>query len=157
MISLKKVNKNDIKLLDNLLQLYLHDISEYFPIDFDSKTCKYKYDSLDKYVDESNNYAYLFMNSNDIIGFTLIDCDNNYMVVQEMFILNNYKNIGLGKECISKVFDLYRGNWIIKSLPASPKSENFWKKAIEKYTNNNYNLKHTGKYNRAEFTFNNEL
>ena len=49
----------------------------------------------------------------------------------------------------------YKGNWVIKSLPCSPKSENFWNKTINKYTDGNFELEHIGKYNRAVFKFNN--
>lgn len=155
MITLKKISEENINLLNNLLQLYLHDVSLHFPIDLNSKTCKYEYDDLTKYIDNSNNYAYFFMDKDEIIGFTLIDSEDDSMVVQEMFILNNYKNKGLGEEAITKVFDEFKGNWIIRSLPCSPKSENFWKKTIERYNNNKYDIEYVGKFNRAVFRFNN--
>ena len=105
MITLKKIDEKNINLLNNLLQLYLHDVSLHFPIDLNSETCKYEYDDLNKYLDSSNNYAILFMDDSNVLGFTLIDSEDDSMVVQEMFILNNYKNKGLGEECIKKVFD----------------------------------------------------
>ena len=51
---------------------------------------------------------------------------------------------------------MYKGKWQIKVVPSSPKAESFWKKTISDYTDNNYKLIHTGKYNRAEFYFNNK-
>ena len=36
-IELIKVNKNEKEKLEKLLQLYLHDLSIYFPLDFDSE------------------------------------------------------------------------------------------------------------------------
>lgn len=156
MIKIKKVNKNDKKILNNLLQLYLHDISIYFPIDFNSKKGIYEY-STEKYFSKLSNYqAFLFKENENIVGFALIEDDNNTKLVQEMFILNNYKSKGFGAELIIKVFDKFKGNWVIRSLPCSEKSENFWKKTIEKYTNGNYTLEHIGKYNRAVFRFNNK-
>ena len=155
MIKIKIVNSNERSLIENLLQMYLHNISEYFPIDFNSKTCTYEYDDISKYFNESNNYAILFMNDDEVIGFSLIDLIDNTYTVQEMFILNNYKNKGFGEECITKVFDDFNGNWIIKSLPLSPKSENFWNKTISKYTDGDFEIEHIGKYNRAVFRFNN--
>ena len=155
MIRYKIITKEDDKKLNNLLQLYLHDISKFFPVDFDSKSCLYLYDKLDKYYDDSENYALLFMDDNEIVGFSLIDKNELEYVVQEMFVLNNYKNKGLGEECITKVFNDFRGNWVIKSLPCSPKSENFWNKTIKNYTNDSYSIEHIGKYNRAVFRFSN--
>jgi predicted acetyltransferase len=61
----------------------------------------------------------------------------------------------LRKIGITKIFDMHKGNWIIKSLPGSPKAESFWNKTVSKYTNNKFEIDHIGKYNRAVFTFNN--
>ena len=88
-IKLEKVAYRERKKLEKLLQLYLHDLSLYFPITFDSKVCEYKYD-LDKYFDK--NYAYFIKSNDDILGFILVDdnLEDNYEI-SEMFVLNNYK------------------------------------------------------------------
>ena len=62
----------------------------------------------------------------------------------------------IGKKAVNQIFDIYKGKWQIKVVPSSPKAESFWKKTISTYTYNNYKLIHTGKYNRAEFYFNNK-
>lgn len=153
-ITLTKVNKNEKNLLNNLMQLYLHDLSLYFPIDFDSKTCQYKY-NLESYF--HNNYAYFIKMNSELIGFILIDkfTEDKYEI-SEIFILNNYKNQNIGKQAVNKIFDMYKGKWQIKVVPSSPKAKSFWNKTISDYTDNNYKLIHTGKYNRAEFYFNNK-
>ncbi len=155
MITLIEVKKDNVKLLDNLLQLYLHDVSAYFPIDFDSSTCRYLYDPLDKYFDETGNFAFLFMEDDNVIGFTLIDSVDNGKVVQEMFILNNYKGNHLGSECITKVFDKFKGEWTIKSLPCSSRAENFWIRVVNEYTKGDYKLERIGKYDRTVLKFTN--
>ena len=58
-IKLEKVRLEDRNKLERLLQLYLHDLSLYFPITFNSDIYQYEYD-LDKYF--IDNYAY-FINS----------------------------------------------------------------------------------------------
>lgn len=149
---LTKEDKNNLK---KMLQLYLHDISRFFPIDFDSEKCEYIYDDIDDYFDNGEKAAIVFFNEDDIIGFSLVDKNEEEYIVQEMFILNNYKNKGYGEECIRKVFDDFRGKWVIRSLPCSEKSENFWNKTIKNYTNDSFELERVGKYNRAVFRFNN--
>ena len=140
-IELIKVNKNEKEKLEKLLQLYLHDLSIYFPLDFDSEKCEYKYD-LDKYF--NNDFAYFIKSDNNILGFILIDNngESNYEI-SEMFVLNNYKNKKVGT--IS----------VIKAVPKSKIAEKFWVKVVSEYTNNNYELYHTGKYDRAELYFSN--
>lgn len=117
-ISVEKVTSIERTNLEKLLQLYLHDLSLYFPITFDSKVCEYEYD-LNKYFD--NNYAYFIKSGNDILGFVLVDdnSENNYEI-SEMFVLNNYKGKKVGEEAVKKIFDIYKGNWTIKAVPLSP-------------------------------------
>lgn len=152
-IELVKVNKNEKEKLEKLLQLYLHDLSIYFPLDFDSEKCEYKYD-LDKYF--NNDFAYFIKSDNNILGFILIDNngESNYEI-SEMFVLNNYKNKKVGTMSVIKAFALYKGKWTIKAVPKSEKAEKFWVKVVSEYTNNNYELYHTGKYVRAELYFSN--
>lgn len=153
-IEIEKINeKNKVK-LNNLLQLYLHDLSLYFPITFNSNVCEYEYD-LSKYF--KDNYAYFIKSNSEILGFILIDDnkENNYEI-SEMFVLNNYKGNKIGEQAINKIFDKYKGNWTIKAVPSSPIAEAFWKKSIDNYTKGNFKLEYTGKYNRAIFTFSNK-
>lgn len=152
-IELIKVNKNEKEKLEKLLQLYLHDLSIYFPLDFDSEKCEYKYD-LDKYF--NNDFAYFIKSDNNILRFILIDNngESNYEI-SEMFVLNNYKNKKVGTISVIKAFALYKGKWTIKVVPKSEIAEKFWAKVVSEYTNNNYELYHTGKYNRAELYFSN--
>ena len=53
MITLKRIDEKNIDLLKNLLQLYLHDVSLYFPI-----TLNYQYILLNHHI-----HIYKFLNS----------------------------------------------------------------------------------------------
>lgn len=152
-IELEKVELKDKIKLERLLELYLHDLSLYFPLPFNSEECKYDY-NLDKYF--IDNYAYFIKDNNNILGFILIDDNkNNNYEVSEIFILNNYKRNNIGGISISKIFDIYRGNWTIKAVPNSIPAEAFWIKIVSNYTNGNYKIAYIGKYNRLELYFNN--
>lgn len=154
-IKLVFVKKMEITILEKLLQLYLHDISRYFPIDFDSSNGNYIYGSLDKYFDNTNNQAYFIKMADKIVGFILVDKDDDSYVLQEMFVLNNYRNKGFGERAVFSLFDQNRARWTIKSLPCSPLAEKFWNKVINNYMENNYIVEYVGKYNRAVFNFDN--
>lgn len=153
-IEIERIDIKDKNRLDSIIQMYMHDISLWFPMDFDSKKCKYTYET-DKYFED--NYAYFIKNNDDVLGFILVDDnkDDNYEI-SEYFVLNNYKRKGIGEIAAFKVFDEFRGNWTIKALPKSPVAEGFWKKIVDKYTDGKYELEYVGKYNRAVFHFNNK-
>ena len=150
-VSLKEKEKEK---LGRLMQLYLHDLSQFFPITFNSKTCVYDYD-LEKYFD--GNYAYFIKSEDDILGFILIDDNNNdNYEISEIFVLNNYKGKKIAENSVFKIFDKFKGDWVIKAVPLSPVAEKFWNKVINDYTKGNYTVQHTGKYERAEFYFSNK-
>ena len=153
---LEKIDKTNL-IIGRLMQLYLHDISLYFPMDMDQKTGLYIYDDLDSYLNASEDKsAYIIRSDNSIAGFILADFTEEKNIIQEMFILNNFKIKGIGSKAVKELFDSHRGNWEIKSLPSSEQAELFWIKTVKEYTNNNFEVDHIGKYNRAIITFNNE-
>lgn len=155
-ITLKEIELEKKDILNNLMQLYLHNISLNFPIDFDSNTGMYGYDDIEKYFENDNNKAFFILKENEIAGFMLIDLSDEKNIVQEMFVLNNYKRKGVGKTAVSILFDKFRGNWEIKSLPCSESAEKFWISSVKEYTNDQFNLEYVGKFNRAVLTFNND-
>ena len=152
-MKLREITIQEQKKLEKLIQLYLHDISKYFKIDFNSNTCEYLY-NLSTYFQK--NKAYFIEVNNNIVGFILLDINIDNYEISEIFILNNYKNNHYGEEAITTIFNMYKGNWIIKAVPNSNIAENFWNKVITKYTKNKYKVIKTGKYNRPEYYFNNE-
>jgi predicted acetyltransferase len=155
-MNIEVIRTNDSKLISNLLQIYLSDVCNYFQMDMDQETGLYLYDDTSKYFENNNtDFAYIIKCDEKLAGFSLIDFVEDSFVVQEMFVLNEYKGKGIGENAITKIFDMHKGNWIIKSLPGSPKAESFWNKTVSKYTNNKFEIDHIGKYNRAVFTFNN--
>lgn len=153
---LEKVAKKNI-VIERLMQLYLHNISLYFPVDMDQKTGLYIYDDLDSYLSGRNDkLAYIIKNDNSIAGFILVDFTEKENIVQEMFVLNNFKRKGIGSKAVIELFDNHKGNWKIKSLPLSKQAESFWINIVKEYTNNNLEVDYIGKYNRAIISFNNE-
>lgn len=155
-IILKEIELEKKDILNNLMQLYLHNISLNFPMDFDSNTGMYGYDDIEKYFENDNNKAFFILKENEIAGFMLIDLSDEKNIVQEMFVLNNYKRKGVGKTAVSILFEKFRGNWEIKSLPCSESAEKFWISSVKEYTNDQFNLEYVGKFNRAVLTFNND-
>ena len=77
-------------------------------------------------------------------------------IVQEMFVLNNFKRKGIGSKAVIELFDNHKGNWKIKSLPLSKQAESFWVNIVKEHTNNNLEVDYIGKFNRAIISFYNE-
>lgn len=99
-ISLYKVSLNDKPLLDNLLQLYLHDLSEFVPIEINPQG-KYDQTISPKYVSSFDKTAYIIHAELHIIGFVLIEPYGEYFKINDLFVLNMWRGKGVGSAAIN--------------------------------------------------------
>lgn len=138
-ISIKKIKKREKHIFDKLFQLYLHDISLSLPMDV-NKEGIFDCASLNSYTDdEINRCSFFIMANNKYIGFALIDKKilDAYELTM-LFILNSYKNKGIGRLIAFDLFNMFEGNWEIKPTPHSKRAKKFWERVIKEYTNNKY-------------------
>lgn len=145
-IYVEKIEKKDKHILTNLFQLYLHDISFSLPMDV-NKHGIFDCASLDSYVnDEIENYPFFIKADNKYIGFALIDKriieSNDTYELNILFILNSYKNNGIGRIIAFNMFNMFEGNWEIKPTPHCRRAKKFWERVIKEYTNNKYTIEY---------------
>ena len=163
-IELVEIESKDKSVLQNLFQLYMHDITASLPMDVNEHGL-FEYNYLDYYFAETegNRHAYFVYIDNKIGGFVLVNDD--FMVLDkqkdfpcydlaEMFILNAYKKKGVGEIIAKQVFDLHHGSWEIRPVPRIEGAKKFWLKVVKNYTNNNY-VENYPKPNRLALTFKN--
>ena len=99
-LEIKQIELLEREKLEKLWQLYLHDLSLYFLIPFNSDKCKYEY-GLNKYFE--NDYVFFVESENNILGFILVDdTSNKNYEISEMFVLNNYKGKKIGEQAVKK-------------------------------------------------------
>lgn len=98
-ISLYKAGINDKTLLDNLLQLYLHDLSEYMHIEV-GPTGKYEQNISSKFVSSFDRSAYIIHAEYHIIGFVLVEPGSEETKVRDLFVLNMWRGKGVGSAVV---------------------------------------------------------
>lgn len=98
-ISLYKAGLNDKALLDNLLQLYLHDLSEFVHIEV-GPNGKYEQSISSKYVSSFDKRAYIIHAEYHIIGFVLVEPQGNELKVNDLFVLNMWRGKGVGSAVV---------------------------------------------------------
>jgi len=162
-VRIEKIQSKDKSILQNLFQLYMHDITANLPMDVNEHGL-FEYNYIDFYFTEENRYAYLIYVNDQIAGFALID--DQFMVLDqlnsnpsydfsEIFILNAYKKKGYGEIVARLIFDMHRGDWEIRPVPRSDGAKKFWLRVVAEYTNNVFK-QHYPKENRLVITFNNK-
>ncbi|HEX9997170.1 MAG TPA: GNAT family N-acetyltransferase [Abditibacterium sp.] len=138
---IEKVPFEDKFVLQNLLELCLHDYSEFADKDLNSHGL-FGYRHLDHYWTEEGRHAFFVRVSGKLAGFVLVqhheEGDKTWHSIAEFFILRKYRSQGIGKATAIRVFDMFPGAWRVHQEPSNLPAQRFWHKVIEIYTNNNY-------------------
>ncbi|WP_051960949.1 GNAT family N-acetyltransferase [Devosia riboflavina] len=115
----------------NLIQLYLHDMTEFmpFPVGADGR---YAYDFLDRFW----RFPYLIMSGEEIAGFALVidDCPLTGRApcwfMAEFFVLKAYRGRGLARSAVRQALKTHPGQWHIAVPHANKAAQAFWSKVL---------------------------
>jgi len=145
-ISLELIKTEEKRILKNLGELYIYELSQYSPMDVNNLGLYDDLDDLDLYWKEKNRYPYFIKVDNKLAGFVLV-CDDrqieeiksNY-AIDDFFILYKYKRQGIGKYCAKYIFEKYKGKWQIWFHPNNKSAKIFWTKTIDEYTKGKFEV-----------------
>jgi predicted acetyltransferase len=163
-VTLEIATKNVSSLLSNLLELYVHDLSEIFPIKVGADG-RFGYDKLPLYWSEPDtHFAYLIRLEAEVAGFALVTRgspatdDPNDLDMSEFFVLRSYRRSGVGRRAAFLVWDRLPGRWVVRVSEMNHAGLVFWKGAIREYTQGAWHeTKHPGKSHMFRvFSFTNE-
>lgn len=142
-IQIKKVPIEQKPVMEKLMQMYLHDFSEYDLDDVNSDGI-YEYKYLDSYWTDKSRLPFLIYYANQIAGFILVNShvilDENMGAksIGEFFIMRKYRRKGIGTFAARSIFDLYPGKWEVSHEKVNKPSHEFWNKVITGYTDGKY-------------------
>ena len=129
-IELKQVLEPDRDTLDNLLEKYNYEFSQYDKIPFGADG-RYHYWPLDLYWTEADRAAYFILVDGNLAGFAMLnahpECDRPLdWAVAEFFVAYPYRRSGVGSRVMELLFQRHKGVWHIKYHPANTISVAFW-------------------------------
>lgn len=159
-ITLHLMSVDEKALLIRLMELYKYEFSVFSNKDI-NEYGYYGYAHIDDYWNEEGRFPYLIRVDGKIAGFALIcpHCDyrkeTDARCFGEFFVMLKYRRMGIGKQAATQLFDLHRGPWEVcywkNNVPASL----FWKKVVEEYTNDHYQICGTESNHNCGFVFEN--
>lgn len=128
-------------LLANLLELYLHDLSEAFPaIEIDANG-RVGYDKLALYWSEpERRFPFLIRADGRVAGFVLVtrgspvSDDPDVLDVAEFFVLRRYRRSGVGRAAAFLLWDRLSGQWIVRVSEGNRGAIPFWAGVIADYS-----------------------
>ena len=161
-ISLDRATEADSVLLANLLELYIHDMSEVFPHVEMGPDGRFGYRRLPLYWSEPDRrFAFLIRCNGRIGGFVLVTrgspavSDPDVLDVAEFFVARQYRRSGVGRQAAFLLWSQLPGKWIVRVLQGNRGALAFWRDAVAAFTGGAFDestLSHPPG-DRREFTF----
>ncbi len=128
-VEITEADVKDKEKLKNLFQYYLHDLSEYTDTLNVNSQGKFDNNDVDVFFDEINFIPMKIKVEEEIIGFIFLNHSMGKVVdyiINDIFILRKYRNKGIGKIVINKLFELYPGKYGLIELIKNKPAIKFW-------------------------------
>lgn len=144
-VALEVATPSDAALLSNLLELYIHDLSEVFPAVVLGADGRFGYDKLPLYWSEpERRFPFLIRQGTRIAGFALItrgspaSDDPDVFDVAEFFVLRSHRRFGVGRRAAFLLWDRFPGQWIVRVSEGNRGGIPFWAGVIAEYTQGSF-------------------
>jgi predicted acetyltransferase len=138
-VSLREAEPGDAVTLANLLELYLHDLSESFSIDV-GVDGRFGYERLPLYFQEpERRSAHLIWVGARLAGFVLatrgspLTNDPDQLDVAEFFVLRRYRRARVGRRAAFLLWDNLPGSWVVRVADTNRGALPFWRAVISEY------------------------
>lgn len=130
-IRFERITNESRQLLENLWQLYFHDLSKYRGTRI-GEDGKFGVGRLPLLFSSEDRIGYFFYIESDLVGFSIIrDGDQEIKIVSEFFILGPFQHQGLGRQIALKLFGLHPGKWEIAFQEVNKPAASFWRDVAE--------------------------
>jgi predicted acetyltransferase len=138
-----KASEEHKAVINNLMQFYIYDFSEFIKCDVEEDGLFAAYPNLENYWEEKNHrFPYIIKKDEKYIGFVLVRLietkERNYFSIAEFFVMRKYRREGTGKEIAQVIFNLHKGQWEVYQKESNEPAQIFWNKVINEYTNGNF-------------------
>lgn len=137
-LSLLQASDDHRIVIENLMQFYIYDFSEFIRYDVGDNGLFAPYPDLKSYWEDENKFPYIIKMSDQYVGFVLVKFvsakERSYFSIAEFFVLKKYRHLGIGKAIAIRVFDLHRGQWEVFQRDTNKPAHIFWNKIISEYT-----------------------
>jgi predicted acetyltransferase len=132
-LQISRIGRESDVLLRNLLEHYMHDMSEWFEIDTQADG-SYSYDT--SHVWENDYEAYLAKIGDSIAGFALTGPANEWLGdtaardMHEFFVLRRFRMGGVGQSMANRLWSERPGEWLVRVLELNAPAVLFWRAAV---------------------------
>ncbi len=120
-------------IIRNLLQLYIHDFSEFEGFDLNQHGL-YGYRYLDHYWTDPDRFPFIVRVNNELAGFALVSKfdrgEYRETRFSEFFIVRKYRRRGVGQDVARQVFARFPGPWVLTERASNVGAQQFWREIL---------------------------
>jgi predicted acetyltransferase len=148
-IEVTPVKQDDASVLQQLVQLYLYDFSEFHPLDVNEHGL-YTGVYLDRYWLDDQRMAFMFRVDGALAGFALIRrgtpnhergaFEPELINMVEFFVMRRYRRLGVGTAAALECFRRFPGPWQLEVLDSNIAASAFWKKTISQFCGEHFRV-----------------
>lgn len=139
-VTLDLASPRDAGVLANLLELYVHDLSEVFPSIELGADGRFGYEHLPRYWSEpERRFPFLIRHGTRVAGFVLVTRGSpasggpDVFDVAEFFVLRGHRRSGVGRRAAFLVWNRFPGRWVVRVSEGNHGGVRFWAAAIREY------------------------
>jgi predicted acetyltransferase len=137
-LAVLRATEEERPILENLLQLYIHDFSQFCAVNLELDG-KFGYPDLPLYWLEPGRHPFLARMNGDLAGFMLVrqialnDGNKTVWDMTEFFVLRGMRRRGIGTELAHAVWAMFPGAWQVRVMQSNQPAQQFWATAVAKY------------------------
>ncbi len=139
-VQLERATASARPLLENMLELYIHDLSEVFPCVLGDDG-RFGYPRLGSYfIDPERRFPFLIRDAAGIAGFALVTLgspasdDPETRDIAEFFVLRGKRRTGVGAAAARLAWQTFPGAWTVRVSEGNRGALPFWSALVREYT-----------------------
>lgn len=136
-LAIDRATPEDLPRIENLMQFYNYELSEWYPIDFGADGL-YALRSKAAYWAKPTVMPYILRVGGQLAGFCVVDGEvvdlASRFNLGYFFVARRYRGQGLGRRLAQAVIERHPGRWEIYHLERNAAAQGFWTRALEQIT-----------------------
>jgi predicted acetyltransferase len=136
-LSVTRVGPEADPVLAHLLQLYLHDMNEWFGFEVGSDG-RYDYDRAVHWA--RGDSVYFARQGETLAGFAIVGSARPWLEqsagrdLNEFFVLRRHRHAGFAQRFAAALFDTEPGDWLVRCYRGNRPALPFWRRSLAAYT-----------------------
>jgi predicted acetyltransferase len=137
-VELVRATAEQMPVVANLLQLYIHDFSEFLDVEL-GQDGRFDYPHLPLYWREPGRHPYLVRIDGKLAGLVLVkqrpasSGDATVWDMAEFFVARAFRRNGAGTRIAREVWRRFPGRWEVRVMEANAAACRFWQHAVAEF------------------------